>query len=291
LHTPTFVIDEINYLYVSPWRKAKYVLGGLRRGRVARPYWRYDSSADGERQYALKAREITAPSLAIMNLVGSRWELPADRLSHVPNLFVPTSELLNAPPDTLTRRITYVGRLEVRKGVIELAHAIRRVAVRAPDVRFRLVGRSSTHPGTGEDMEAHLRGLLGPSVSAVEFIGAATHDEVPSWLASTDICVFPSVWEASGYVCKEAMAAARGVIATSGSGMGEIIADGITGRLTPPRDVGALASAMLAMLADPAGRMAMGRAARAHVSSAYSPAFIAPLQEASYLRAISRESP
>ena len=96
------------------------------------------------------------------------------------------------------------------------------------------------------------------------------------------MCVFPSVWENFPYVCLEAMAAGRGVIASSGGGMAEIIDDGRTGRLVEPRDPRGLADAMLEMLADPAGRIAMGKKARAHIGVAYSSKVIGPLQEASY---------
>jgi glycosyltransferase involved in cell wall biosynthesis len=84
------------------------------------------------------------------------------------------------------------------------------------------------------------------------------------------------------------MAAARGVIGTSAGGMAEIVEHGRTGLLVPPRDPKAIADAILALLRDPERRIAMGHAARAHVTTAYAPDVIAPLQEASYRRAIER---
>jgi glycosyltransferase involved in cell wall biosynthesis len=289
LHTPTFLISEINHAYVPPWRAARYLIGGLRRGRAPKPYWVYDPGVDPECAHALAASEITAPSRTIMDLLGARWALPAERLSHVPYPFIPAATLLDASLDTLTRRVTFVGRLEVRKGVIELAKAISLVLAQAPDTRFRLIGRSGPHPATGEDMQSCMRRLIGPFASLVEFVGAVPYSQIPGYLSDTDICVFPSVWEASGFVCKEAMAAGRGVVASGGSGMAEIIEDGRTGRLAPPRNSGALARALLEMLSDPARRMEMGRAAREHVSDAFSPNVIAPLQEASYRRALERK--
>jgi glycogen synthase len=136
-----------------------------------------------------------------------------------------------------------------------------------------------------------MRRGLGPFAQAVEFIGGLPHSEVARALGDTDMCVFPSIWENFPYVCLEAMAAGRGVIASSGGGMAEIIDDGRTGRLVEPRDPRGLADAMLEMLADPAGRIAMGKKARAHIDVAYSSQVIGPLQEASYLRAIERGRP
>lgn len=288
LHTPMFLISEINHAYVPIWRDAKYLAGALRRGRVPKPYWAYAPALDHERAHTLTASEITAPSLAIMKLLADRWSLPRDRLTHIPNSFAPARDLLEVPIDTQSGRVTFIGRLEVRKGVIELAHAIRHVLSINPQARFRLVGASLPHPANGEDMQIHMRRLIGPRASSVEFVGVVPYTAIAAVLRDTDICVFPSVWEASGFVCKEAMAAARGVIATGGSGMAEIIEDRRTGRLVPPRDSRALARAILDMLGDPAGRMEMGRAARNHVCAAFSPSVIAPMQEASYRLARAR---
>ena len=291
LHTPTFLIDQMQHDYLSWWRKARFMLGGLRRGRLPRPYWRYDPVCDPERDYALTASEITAPSLAILELVRSCWALQTERLVHIPNVFDPSRALLAIPLSTATGRVTYLGRLEARKGVIEFADAMRLVLARAPATKFRLVGRSLPHPATGEDLAAHLRRRLGRFAQAVEFVDALPHSQVPRLLAETDICVFPSIWENLPYACLEAMAAGRGVIASGGSGMAEIIDDGRTGRLVRPRDPQGLARAILDMSADPAGRIAMGERARAYVSTAYASEVIGPLQEASYRRAMERGRP
>ena len=55
-------------------------------------------------------------------------------------------------------------------------------------------------------------------------------------------------------------------------------------RLVPPRSPAAIARAVNDLLADPARRKAMGRAARERVLTAYAPEVIAPMQEALYAR-------
>jgi glycogen synthase len=291
LHTPTFLIDEIQNTYVSRWRRARYLLGALRRGRRPELFWHYEPASDPEREHALAASEITAPSVAILDLVRTRWKLEPRRLFHVPNVFDPPAELLTLAAATATGRITYFGRLEVRKGVIELAEAMRLVLARAPTTKFRLVGRSVPHPATGRDLATHVREVLGSFAAGVEFVGGVPHSGIARLMGDTDICVFPSVWENLPYVCLEAMAAGRGVIASDGSGMAEVIDDGVNGRLVPPRDPRALADAMLRMAADPTGRVTMGEKARARARTAYAREVIGPLQEASYRRAIERGRP
>ena len=64
LHTPTFLINEINARYLSRYSKARFILGGLRRGVIPKPFWRYDIASDTERIHTLRADEISAPSAA-----------------------------------------------------------------------------------------------------------------------------------------------------------------------------------------------------------------------------------
>jgi D-inositol-3-phosphate glycosyltransferase len=84
-----------------------------------------------------------------------------------------------------------------------------------------------------------------------------------------DIVVHASNREPFGRVLLEAMAAGRPVIAPREGGPLEIVSDGETGLLVPPRDPDALAAAMVSLLEDPARRAAMSRAARARVSAVF----------------------
>jgi glycosyltransferase involved in cell wall biosynthesis len=59
------------------------------------------------------------------------------------------------------------------------------------------------------------------------------------------------------------------VIAPREGGPVEIVVDGETGLLVPPRDTDALAAAMVALLRDPGRRAAMGRAAPARVAAVF----------------------
>jgi glycosyltransferase involved in cell wall biosynthesis len=64
--------------------------------------------------------------------------------------------------------------------------------------------------------------------------------------------------EPFGLVMAEAMMQERPVAAFRQGGAAEIVADGETGRLVPPRDVPALASAVIDLVADPARSREMG---------------------------------
>jgi glycogen(starch) synthase len=77
------------------------------------------------------------------------------------------------------------------------------------------------------------------------------------------MAVFPSLWEAFGFVCVEAMALGCPVLASSGSGFEEIIVDGTSGYLVPPGNAEILSDKMIRILEDPEGRTRVGAGARA----------------------------
>src|SRR5262249_62350719 len=66
-----------------------------------------------------------------------------------------------------------------------------------------------------------------------------------------------------------AMALGLPVVAPREGGPLEIGVDGETGLLVPPRDEEALAEALVGLFADPARRLAMGRAGRARVDAVF----------------------
>lgn len=288
LHTPAALISMIEGNLVPLRAKMRFVLGALRRGSLAKRFWRYDPTLDYERDNLRTASEITAPCRGIAQTLGSMWKLEPEVVSVVPYVFAAPRYLLDVPIETQTQVITYIGRLEARKGVLDLADAIPLVLREVEDARFRFVGRSLNYPGTGDDIGEMLKSRLRPVGRSVEFIDSVPYDQVHRFYATTDISVIPSIWENFPHVCLEAMAAARGVVGSNAGGMAEMIADGKSGLLVPPQNPRALAGAILTLLRDPKRRQDAGRVARAHVLKAYSADVIGPLQEASYERAIER---
>jgi glycosyltransferase involved in cell wall biosynthesis len=95
----------------------------------------------------------------------------------------------------------------------------------------------------------------------VRFLGE--REDVPELLAALDLLLVPSWSEPFGRAIVEAMAMGTPVLATDQGGPPEIVEDGVTGRLLPPRDAMAWGDAAHALLADDARRAAMGAAARA----------------------------
>jgi glycosyltransferase involved in cell wall biosynthesis len=94
--------------------------------------------------------------------------------------------------------------------------------------------------------------------------------DLSAWLSRADVVVLPSLWEGFGMILAEAAAFRLPAVAFGIGGAAEVVVDGETGVLVPPRDVAALAAALDRLL-DPALRARLGAAARTRAERLYSP--------------------
>jgi glycosyltransferase involved in cell wall biosynthesis len=95
-------------------------------------------------------------------------------------------------------------------------------------------------------------------------------DDVPSLLARSDIFVLPSLSDSCPHALLEAMAAGVPVVATNVGGVPEIVQDGVTGLLVPPRDATALRDAIRELWRDRALRETLRENALRRVRGSYS---------------------
>ena len=203
--------------------------------------------------YRRIATKVVANSASTRNtLLASAPSLDAGALSVIHN-GVQVDTFRDAPPAALglpedALVFGFVGRFETRKGLMELAAAWPRVASAVPEAHLVLVGRGPLEPEIRRRLGDHDR---------VVFTGHRS--DVPSLLRAFDAVVMPSHWEGFGYVAAEAMAAGRAVIASSASSLPELVTDGVTGRLIPPKDADALGSAMIELAKDRPLRERFGR--------------------------------
>ena len=146
-----------------------------------------------------------------------------------------------------------VTRLTRQKGIPALLQAAALVNAARPGVRFLLVGpRQSEGPLAvlPAELDAH----------APYVIATGRRADVPSLLGLADVFVFPTEYrEGVPRAVLEAALAGLPIVATRMPGCTDIIRDGWSGRLVPPRDPAALADAILAMLHDRAAAAALGR--------------------------------
>lgn len=151
-----------------------------------------------------------------------------------------------------------VSRMIWDKGAGVLVEAARLLRARGVPLRVILAGTPDPE-NMATIPEAQLRAWHDEGI--VEWIGFC--DDVPKLWRDSHIAVLPS-WYGEGMPKSllEAAAAGRPMVAVDGPGLREVVIDGETGFLVPPRDASALADALERLLRDGALRRRLGHAAR-----------------------------
>jgi glycosyltransferase involved in cell wall biosynthesis len=152
------------------------------------------------------------------------------------------AEMFNGHPPV----VGFVGVFRPEKGIEYFLGMARLVSDARPEVRFLAVGGESAVQDVG--WFDKMRGLareLGLS-NRVHFTGQRT--DIPDVMRSIDVLVVPSLNEGFGRVILEANAAGVPAVGADAAGIPEVIQDGITGVLVPPKDEVAMASAVLRLL-------------------------------------------
>jgi glycosyltransferase involved in cell wall biosynthesis len=154
------------------------------------------------------------------------------------------------------------------KGHEVLIRAARDVAARLPETRFLIVGAEPEGAAQGA-YEARLKQLARDHRVDHHIIFTGKRTDIPAILAASDVAAVPSLSENVGGAV-EPLLMERPVVASAVGGLPDVVRDGETGYLVPPRDPGALADALLHTLTLPAAaRRAMGRRGRAIVQELF----------------------
>lgn len=211
-----------------------------------------------------------AISQAVKNAMLARGETSAEKISVVLNgLQAPTP---NADSSREKKRarwqkaenaplIVCVARLEREKDLDVLARAMKTVRVQFPQARCVIAGEG--------DERANLSALIEKSglKEIVELAGFV--ESVADLMSAADVFVLPSAAEPFGLVLLEAMALGAPIVAVNDGGPPEIVEDGHTGVLVPPRDSDAMARAIEEIVSDNSRAQKMGAAGRARYETLF----------------------
>jgi glycosyltransferase involved in cell wall biosynthesis len=144
------------------------------------------------------------------------------------------------PPEVL-----YAGRLSPEKGVLELVAA-------TSGIKLVVAGDGP--------LRARVPGAL----------GFVPHDELQRLYGRAAVVACPSRREGFGVACLEAMAHGRAVVATDVGGLRDLVVDGETGFVVPPRDPDAFRGALEQLLGDSDLRRKLGAAGRERARNHFS---------------------
>jgi glycosyltransferase involved in cell wall biosynthesis len=191
--------------------------------------------------------------------------LPAEKVSLIWN-GAPLDEF--APPPAATARrirrelgvpeaavvIGTVGRLSEQKAHHVLLEAAARILPTRPGVWILIAG-------DGDRMPA-LRAQASALGIAPRVVFAGHRADVPAILGAIDVFCISSNYEGTPLALFEAMASGKAIVSTAVDGCREVLEDGNTGLLVPPRDPDALGAALARVADDAELRARLSRMAR-----------------------------
>jgi len=200
------------------------------------------------REFLVGQRFVPAPRVRLI------WNgAPLDEFAAVPaERAGRLRQELGLPAQALV--VGTIGRLNEQKGHRYLVEAMARV----------LAGREARLlvAGDGDLMES-LRRQAGELGIADRVVFAGHRNDVPDLLGAIDVFCISSVYEGTPLTLFEAMAAGKAVVSTAVDGCREVLEEGSTGLLVPPRDPDALAAALGRVLDDAPLRASLAAAAHA----------------------------
>lgn len=152
-------------------------------------------------------------------------------------------------------------RLAKKNGVIYAARAIK--YLRGTPCKLVFAGDGEERKRIEETISSC--GMMGQAL----FLGSVVNDLMPDIYRAADICLLPSLMEATSIAGLEAMASGKPLIGTTVGGIPDLIEQNVTGLLVPPEDEQALGNAMLQLINQPDRRLTMGTCARQRVEAQF----------------------
>jgi L-malate glycosyltransferase len=211
-------------------------------------------------KYLLPQVQYLAVSEAVQHVLIAAG-IPASRV-HTIHSGIDLRRFEYVPPAPLlfpagTRVVGTVGHLAGHKGHGYLVQAVPLLLQAEPRIGVVIAGDGELR--TALEAQAAALGVA----DRLCFTGFR-HD-ILSLMQQFEIVVHPSYLEGLGTAVLDAMALGKPVVATSAGGIPEVVQDGVTGLLVPPRDPAALARAVLHLLRHPEHSKALGEAGRQRV--------------------------
>ncbi len=157
------------------------------------------------------------------------------------------------------------------KGHQELIRAMASVRESFPTAKLIIVGEDEPRAHGGKSFTAELRTLLAELGLEEQVIFTGFRSDVREFLAAADVYAMPTFEEPCAVAFLEAMAMKKATVALRSGGTPEMIQEGLSGFLSEPGDIPALAENIKRLFADSALRQRFGEHARERVLSHHTP--------------------
>jgi len=167
--------------------------------------------------------------------------------------------------DDSKKYVCFVGHLAAWQGVEFLIHSAPFILEKCPEVRFLIVG-----DGVMRDKLLEITSNMGLS-DKITFTGRVPYENVPVYINAADVCVAPFIMERNSKIglsalkTYEYLACGKPIVASSISGVKDLIDLSGGGISVPPEDPGELANAVVKLISDEQTRTTMGEQGRKYV--------------------------
>ncbi len=260
-------VDIVNtHSSLDSWIASLAARLSTRRPRIIRTRHIHTAVRGGKIIYGTLPDQIITTSEAIRQLLIARCGVRPDQIATIPT-GVDLDQFHPAVPETFRQEMG-IGRETVLIGMVSVLRswkghqyflaAVDRLRKQAARMAFVIVGDGPIR-GQIEQWRADLH--LEATVTLT-----GHRNDVPQILAALDVLVLPSyAHEGIPQILLQAQAMATAVVASDIDGIREVVIDGETGLLSPPRDSQALAGRIERLIGDAALRERLGQQSRARV--------------------------
>jgi glycosyltransferase involved in cell wall biosynthesis len=225
--------------------------------------WSYEGDPlrkllDGRVIGRLATRFIAVSSLDAERMV-SIEHVPAEKVVMIPNAYVPRPDQVDSDLraelgiERTTPLIAVISILRPQKALSVMLDAFADVLARLPDAYLAIAGDGECRAEL--ELQSKRLGLT----ERVRFLGVRA--DIDAILRAADVAAMSSDFEGTPLVAYECIANRTPLVATAVGGLLDIVEDGRTGLLVPPRDPPALARALTSLLTDPPRRERIAAAA------------------------------
>jgi glycosyltransferase involved in cell wall biosynthesis len=223
------------------------------------PQWIYDRAC-----FQAKERIVHAPQ--VKELLVKRTDVPPETVHVMPFVIVGDVDVSvgeDVPEEPL---VLFFGRIWEYKGLEYLIKAEPLITSRIPQARVVIAG-------TGEDFERYRRMMVNPENFIVhnEFVSDEKRAEL---FRRASVVVLPYIEASQSFIISIAYRFGKPVVATTVGGLPEMVDDGRTGYLVPPRNSQELAEAIVRLMKDDRLRHSFGANGMRKVNVECAPAVV-----------------
>jgi glycosyltransferase involved in cell wall biosynthesis len=195
----------------------------------------------------------------------------------IPNGINPQKFQLDSHFEKDSNIVLYFGTLIRKKGLLELPFIFNKIIAQRPQTKLVLVGRDSSDIITGQPSTWKMMQSLftRDALQQVDYIGGVPYDEMCQYIATANVCIFPTFAEALPVSWLEAMAMQKAIVASNIGWGPEVITSNKDGVLVHPKSHQEYADAILKLLDDATQNTEFGKNAVIKVTTTFSNLIIA----------------